>query len=112
MKEMEEGDLVLFYHSSAEPPGAAGIAKVDREAYPDPSQFDPKSEYHDPRSTKDNPRWWLVDVAFLEKLDRLVTLPEIKAEPALADMVLVNNSRLSVQPVTKGEFEKVKKMAK
>jgi predicted RNA-binding protein with PUA-like domain len=112
MKEMKEGDLVLFYHSSAEPPGVAGIAKVDREAYPDPSQFDPKSEYHDPKSTRDNPRWWLVDVAFVDKLDRLVTLPEIKAEPALADMVLVNNSRLSVQPVTKAEFDKVKKMAR
>jgi predicted RNA-binding protein with PUA-like domain len=112
MKEMNEGDLVLFYHSSAEPPGVAGIAKVVREAYPDPTQFDSRSDYHDPKSTDADPRWWLVDVGFVEKLGRLVPLPEIKAEPALEDMVLVNNSRLSVQPVKKAEFEKVKKMGK
>ena len=112
MKDMKEGDLVIFYHSSAEPPGAAGIAKVVREAYPDPSQFDAKSKYHDAQSKADKPRWWLVDVGFVEKLDRLVSLHEIKAEPDLADMVLVRNSRLSVQPVKKSEFELVKKMAK
>jgi predicted RNA-binding protein with PUA-like domain len=112
MKEMKEGDLVLFYHSSAEPPGVAGVAKVVREAYPDPTQFDSKSKYHDAKSTSDKPRWWLVDVGFVEKLDRLVTLSEIKAEPALGDMVLVNNSRLSVQPVKKAEFERLKRMAK
>jgi predicted RNA-binding protein with PUA-like domain len=112
MKEMKEGDLVVFYHSSAEPPGAAGIAKVVREAYPDPSQFDEKSTYYDKQSKADAPRWWLVDVGFVEKLDRLVSLHEIKAEAALADMVLVNNSRLSVQPVKKSEFDLVKQMAK
>ena len=112
LKEMKDGDLALFYHSSAEPPGVAGVAKVIREAYPDPTQFDRKSKYHDAKSTQENTRWWLVDVGFVEKLARLVALPEIKAEPALADMVLVNNSRLSVQPVTKAEFDKVKKMAK
>ena len=112
MKEMKEGDLVLFYHSSAEPPGVAGVAKVVREAHPDPSQFDKKSKYYDAQSKEAEPRWWLVDVGFVEKLDRLVSLPEIKAEQALSDMVLVNNSRLSVQPVTKAEFEKIKRMAK
>jgi predicted RNA-binding protein with PUA-like domain len=112
MKEMKEGDLVIFYHSSAEPPGAAGIAKVVREAYPDPSQFDKKSKYYDEQSKADAPRWWLVDVGFVEKLERLVSLHEIKAEAALADMVLVNNSRLSVQPVEKSEFDLVKQMAK
>jgi predicted RNA-binding protein with PUA-like domain len=112
LKEMKEGDLLIFYHSSADPPGAAGVAKVVREAYADPTQFDAKSKYHDEKATKDNPRWFLIDVGFVEKLDRVVTLAEIKAEPSLADMVLVNNSRLSVQPVTKAEFEKVKKMAK
>ena len=112
MKEMKEGDLVIFYHSSAEPPGAAGIAKVVREAYPDPSQFDKKSKYYDEQSKADAPRWWLVDVGFVEKLERLVSLHEIKAEAALANMVLVNNSRLSVQPVEKSEFDLVKQMAK
>ena len=112
LKEMKEGDLLIFYHSSADPPGASWIAKVVREGYADPTQFDAKSKYHDEKATKDNPRWFLIDVGFVEKLDRVVTLAEIKAEPSLADMVLVNNSRLSVQPVTKPEFEKVKKMAK
>jgi predicted RNA-binding protein with PUA-like domain len=112
MKEMKEGDLVIFYHSSAEPPGAAGVATVVREAYPDPSQFDRRSKYYDAQSKADAPRWWLVDVGFVEKLDRLVSLHEIKAEPGLADMVLVRNSRLSVQPVEKSEFEMVKQMAK
>jgi predicted RNA-binding protein with PUA-like domain len=111
MKEMKEGDLVLFYHSSAEPPGVAGIAKVVREAYPDPSQYDPKSKYHDEKSSEDAPRWWLVDVAFVEKFDGLVTLADVRAEPSLVEMVLVNNSRLSVQPVEQTEFEKVRKMA-
>jgi predicted RNA-binding protein with PUA-like domain len=112
MKEMKEGDLIIFYHSSAEPPGAAGIAKVVREAYPDPSQFDKKSKYYDEQSKADAPRWWVVDVGFVEKLERLVSLQEIKAEAALADMVLVNNSRLSVQPVKQSEFDLVKQMAK
>ena len=112
MKEMREGDLIIFYHSSAEPPGAAGIAKVVREAYPDPSQFDAKSKYHDAQSKEDKPRWWLVDVGFVEKLERLVSLHEIKAEADLSDMVLVRNSRLSVQPVKKEEFDMVKRMAK
>jgi predicted RNA-binding protein with PUA-like domain len=111
MKEMKEGDLVLFYHSNADPPGVAGVAKVAREAYADPTQFDPKSKYHDPKAEEDAPRWWLVDVQFVEKLDAVVGLPEIKAEPSLAEMVLVNNSRLSVQPVTTAEFEKVRRMA-
>jgi predicted RNA-binding protein with PUA-like domain len=110
MKEMEEGDLVLFYHSSAEPPGVAGIARVARAAYPDPTQFDKKSKYYDEKATEDDPRWWLVDIAFVEKFANLVGLPDIKAEPALEDMVLVNNSRLSVQPVTPAEFKKVKEM--
>lgn len=110
MREMREDDLVLFYHSSADPPAVAGLARVAREAYPDPTQFDPGSRYHDPKSTEENPRWWLVDVAFVEKLGAPVTLPSVKAEPSLSDMVLVNNSRLSVQPVTEDEFRKVREM--
>ena len=111
MKEMEKGDRVLFYHSSAEPAGVAGVAEVVREAYPDPSQFEPGSKYHDEKSSEADPRWWLVDIGFVQKLERLVPLQEIKSEPALAEMVLVNNSRLSVQPVTEAEFERVLEMA-
>ena len=107
MRAMKKGDLVLFYHSSAEPTGVAGIAKVVKEAYPDPTQFDAKSEYHDPKSSKDDPRWWLVDVGFVERFGEPVTLQAIKAEKRLKDMVLVNNSRLSVQPVTRDEYERV-----
>ena len=107
MRAMEKGDVVLFYHSSSEPPGVAGLAKVVKEAYPDPTQFDAKSEYHDPKSSKDDPRWWLVDVGFVERFGEPVTLQAIKAEKRLKDMVLVNNSRLSVQPVTRDEYERV-----
>ena len=110
MREMSEGDLVLYYHSRQSPPGVVGVARVAREAYPDPTQFDEDSPYHDEKSDEDDPRWWLVDVEFVEKLDRTVPLSEIKDEPALSEMVLVNRSRLSVQPVEEEEFEKVKEM--
>lgn len=106
--DVKAGDEVLFYHSSAEPSGVAGIAKVARAAYPDPTQFDKKSEYHDPGSTRDDPRWLTVDVTFVRKLPRVVTLSELKANPALAEMVVTKKgSRLSVQPVTPQEFAAV-----
>ena len=111
MRAMKKGDLVLFYHSSAEPTGVAGVAKVVKEAYPDPTQFDRKSEYHDPKSPKDDPRWWLVDVGFVQRFADPVSLQAIKAEKRLKDMVLVNNSRLSVQPVTDDEYARVCAMA-
>jgi predicted RNA-binding protein with PUA-like domain len=107
MRAMKKGDLLLFYHSSAEPTGVAGLAKVVKEAYPDPTQFDRKSEYHDPKSAKDDPRWWLVDVGFVERFGEPVSLQAIKTEKRLKDMVLVNNSRLSVQPVTSDEYTRV-----
>ena len=112
LRAMKKGDLVLFYHSRATPPGVAGLAKVIKEAYPDPTQFDHKSEYHDPKSPKDDPRWWLVDVSFVERFANPVTLPAIKADKRLANMVLVNNSRLSVQPVADQEFDRVRAMSK
>jgi predicted RNA-binding protein with PUA-like domain len=112
MRKMSVGDLVLYYHSRQTPPGVAGTARVVREAYPDPTQFDPDSSYFDAKSDEDDPRWWLVDVEFVEKFDGQVSLPAIKDEPSLSDMVLVNNSRLSVQPVTEAEFRKVQEMAK
>lgn len=111
MKEMSEGDRVLYYHSRQTPSAVTGLARVVREAYPDPTQFDPKNKYFDPKSDPDDPRWWLVDIAFEKKLERQVGLPEIKARASLSDMVLVRNSRLSVQPVEKKEFDEVLKMA-
>jgi predicted RNA-binding protein with PUA-like domain len=87
------------------------LAKVVREAYPDPTQFEQTSRYFDEKSTEDDPRWWLVDVEWVETFPDAVALSDIKADPSLADMVLVNNSRLSVQPVRKAEFERVRTMA-
>ncbi|MSR19817.1 MAG: EVE domain-containing protein [Gemmatimonadetes bacterium] len=111
MRAMSMGDEVLFYHSNANPPGVAGIARVSRVAYPDPSQFDKKSDYFDEKSTQANPRWDLVDVAFVAKAKELVALPAIKADPQFADMELVRYGRLSVQSVTQPEFERIKKKA-
>jgi predicted RNA-binding protein with PUA-like domain len=111
LKAMQVGDEVLFYHSSANPPGVAGIARVSRTAYPDPSQFDRKSDYHDPKSDPEKPKWYLVDVEFVAKAKALVSLPSIREDAALADMELVRYGRLSVQSVTKPEFDRVKKKA-
>jgi len=113
MREMVEGDLVIFYHSSAKPPGAAGLCRVCREAYPDPTQFDPQSEYYDPKSKKEDPRWSLVEVEFVEKFEELIPLEALKRDPALRDMLVTQKgSRLSVQPVEKRHFKHVLKMAK
>lgn len=113
MREMAEGDLALFYHSSAKPPGVAGICRIVREAYPDPTQFDRKSEYYDPKSKKDDPRWSRVDVEFVEKFDQEISLPTLKDDPALQGMrVIQKGSRLSVQPVDKKHFKHVLKLAK
>ncbi len=110
LREMKVGELALFYHSSTKPPGPVGLCRVCREAYPDPSQFDPKSKYFDPKSTPEDPRWSMVDVEFVSRLPRQVTLDDIKAEPALGEMVLVKRSRLSVQPVTREELELIVRM--
>lgn len=105
--EMSVGDRVLFYHSNAKPPGVVGIAEIASGAYPDPTQFDPDSKYFDDGSPPDDPRWLLVDVRDVAHLDRTVGLPEIKQDPALAEMVLVRRSRLSVQPVSPEEFDHI-----
>jgi len=96
---MQVGDGVLFYHSSCPEPGIAGLARVASGTRPDPTQFDPTSPYHDPKSPADNPRWLLLDVQALRKT-RLISLAELRAHPALADMrVLQKGSRLSITPV-------------
>ena len=104
MREMQIGDRVLFYHSNAKPSAAVGIARVVKGAYPDHYARDKRSRYYDPKSSAANPRWFMVDIAFEKKFPRPVSLEEIKNSAKLKKMVLVNNSRLSVQPVTKDEF--------
>lgn len=111
-KDMKVGDLALFYHSNAKPPGVAGVAKVATEPYPDPTQFDKKSEYFDPGAKKENPRWWLVDFEFVAKFSELLPLDAIKADPVLSEMVVAQKgTRLSITPVEKIHFTRVCKLA-
>jgi predicted RNA-binding protein with PUA-like domain len=111
-KDMKPGDLALFYHSNATPPGIAGVAKVAGLPYPDATQFDPKSEYHDPKATRDNPRWWLVDFEFVGKFSKLLPLEAIKADPVLIEMTICQRgTRLSITPVSAPHFKRVCKLA-
>ena len=106
IREMQPGDGVLFYHSSCEVPGVAGIAEVAATAYPDPTQFDRKSDYYDAASKREEPRWSLVDVKFKRKLKRVITLTELKDRPELEGFALVHRgNRLSVLPVTKAQWD-------
>ena len=104
MNDMKKGDVVFFYHSNAKPSGIAGVAVVDKEAQPDPTQFDPKSEYFDPKSSKDSPRWHCVRLRYKRKFSEVLSLQTLKSQKKLKKMVLLNNSRLSVQPVTQSEY--------
>jgi len=106
LRAMRKGDLVLFYHSSCEVPGVVGIAEVATEAHPDPTQFDPKSDYFDAASKRDEPRWSLVDVKFKRKLKRTITLTELKGRKELGDFALTRTgNRLSVLPVSKAQWD-------
>jgi predicted RNA-binding protein with PUA-like domain len=106
--EIQVGDGVLFYHSSADPPGVAGTAEVARAGYPDPSQFDRKSNHHDPDANPDEPRWYMVDIKHTQTFPTFVPLPALREMPALRDMVLLRKgSRLSVQPVTPDEWKAI-----
>ncbi|CAN5737147.1 EVE domain-containing protein [soil metagenome] len=109
--DMKPGDLALFYHSSTSPPGVAGIAEIVSEGYPDPSARDPGSDYYDAAATEDDPRWFMVDVAFVRKLPSLVSLEDLKSAPQFDDMVVTGRSRLSVQPVEKRHFDAVIELA-
>jgi predicted RNA-binding protein with PUA-like domain len=110
--EIQVGDGVLFYHSSTDPTGVVGIAEVVKAGYPDHTAWDPESDHPDPRSTPENPRWYMVDVRYVRHLPRTVTLAEIKAAPALKDMMVARRgARLSVQPVTQKEWAAVLKLA-
>ena len=113
LKEMKVGDGVLFYHSSTEVPGVYGLAKVATESYPDPTQFDRKSDYYDPKSRREEPRWYLVDVAFDKRLKYPVTLERLRADPALEGLLaLKKGNRLSITPVTKPEFDRIVALGK
>ena len=105
MKAMRVGDQVLFYHSSVEPPGVAGIAEVAALAHPDATQFDRKGDYFEPRATKDKPVWECVDVRHVRTFRRFVSLETLRASPALRGMLLLKpGQRLSVQPVAPAHF--------
>ena len=111
MKEMKVGDAVLFYHSSTIPPGIAGLAKVVAPAHPDETQFEKKGNYFDSKATKEKPIWYCVDVAFVKKFPRSISLDELRGMKALKDMTLLERgSRLSVQPVTAEEWKEVCRM--
>ena len=109
--QMEVGDGVLFYHSSCAVPGVAGVARVTSSPYPDASQFDPSSPYHDPRATHAEPRWISVDISAVAR-GRYLSLSELRGVPELDDMVLLQKgSRLSVSPVTAGQWHKILALA-
>lgn len=113
LRAMEKGDAVLIYHSSADPKAVVGIAEVAREAYPDPTQFDPRDDHHDPDSSPDDPRWFQVDVRAVAKLASPVTLEAMKAAKELRGMQLLQRgNRLSVLPVSEAEFRAVVKLGK
>jgi len=106
--DMRIGDGVFFYHSSCKEPGVVGIARVASRPYPDPVQFDETSRYFYAKTDRDNPRWILVDVEFVRKLKRNITLTNIKAEKSLEDMILVRRgNRLSIMPVEKKHWDKI-----
>ncbi len=109
--DMKVDDLILFYHSSCDVPGVAGIARVSSASYPDQTQFNPKSEYFDQKATKENPRWFLVDVKFESELKHFISLEELKGHKVLAGMKLLQRgNRLSILPVTQEEFEFIRKL--
>lgn len=112
LTSMKRGDLILLYHSSAEVIGVAGLGEISKEAVPDPAQFDKKSEYFEPAATKEKPRWFCPEVRFVEKFKEIVTLDQIKNDPALSNMLVIKRGqRLSVQPVDQKDFEHILTLA-
>lgn len=104
--DMQIGDLAFFYHSNIPPVGIVGVMKIVSEAYPDPTQWDPNSDYFDPKSKKENPRWYVRDVEFVRKFKRTITLAELREIPGLEEMVVTRKgNRLSICRVTPQEWE-------
>lgn len=113
LKEMKVGDIVLVYHSNAEPPGVVGLAKVKAEAKPDLTQFEVGGEYFDAKATKDNPRWFCPDLAFVEKFPKILALDEMRSISSLEGLALLQRgSRLSVIPVSEKHFMVISKASK
>ncbi|WP_447974829.1 EVE domain-containing protein [Nitrospira sp. Kam-Ns4a] len=113
MREMKVGDQVLFYHSNADPPAVVGIAVVVREAYPDHTAFDPKDKHYDPKSQPSTPTWYMVDIKFVRKFARPISLDELRGTAGLERMVLLRRGlRLSVQPVTPEEWRTILQLAR
>ena len=109
--QCKKGDIVLFYHSNTKQPVVVGVAMVVKEGYPDVTAFDPKDVHYDSESKKEKPTWYMVDIKFVQQFKSPVTLEEIKKNSKLKNMNLVQKgSRLSVQPVTKEEFEEIERM--
>ncbi len=110
--EMKKGDLGFFYHSSCKVPGVVGVVEVVKEAYPDHTAHNPKEKYYDPKSSEENPRWFMVDVKFKQKFKEIISLESLRQVNALSDMVLLRKgSRLSIQPVSKKEWNAILKMS-
>jgi predicted RNA-binding protein with PUA-like domain len=110
--DMQIGDEVFFYHSNCKEPGIVGLMKVASKPYPDPTQFDRKSKYYDPKSDPDDPRWCLVDVAYKRKLKRTITLAEIKETKGLDGLLLTRKgNRLSIMPIEKKHWDKLLSLA-
>ncbi len=104
--QMKNGDEVFFYHSNCKEPGIVGIAKVVNEGYPDFTSWDPESNYYDPKSTPEKPRWFMVDIRFVRKFKRTITLTELKTHTELAEMPLVRKgNRLSINPVNRNQWD-------
>lgn len=104
---MQPGDRVIIYHSNATPPGAAGVAEVACRSYPDPDQFDPASDYYDPKSTREEPRWHQVDVKYVGTFPQLVPLETLRTDARLLNMTMFSRNRLSITPLTRAEFEAI-----
>jgi len=112
LQKMKKGDLVLIYHSNEKPVGVVGLGEVSKEAYPDWTQFEPKSEYFDPKASNENPRWFAPDISFREEFPRVVTLEEMKIDPKLKGLkILEVGNRLSIVPVSSEHFRRIVKRA-
>lgn len=111
MDSMQAGDQFLFYHSNAEPSGVIGVGKILRTSVPDPSALDPQSDYYDAKASHDHPIWFCAEVGYVSHFKKLVSLAEIRELKELSDMLLLRKGqRLSIQPVSKKEFETILKM--
>jgi predicted RNA-binding protein with PUA-like domain len=111
--DMRDRDMVIFYHSNAKPPGAAGLCRVCREAFPDHTALDNTSDYFDPKASEDNPRWMMVEVEFVEQFTHLVTLEEMKKTKGLEGLVILKKgSRLSITPLTHHEYEIIRRLGR